>query len=191
LQCVAVCCSVLQCVAVCCSVLQCVAVCCSVLQCVAVCMRSVTSVQKHMAPLWRHHGTNVSDDAYGWVMWRMWMRHVTYEVHAHLQCVAVCCSVLQCVAVLQYVAVQCVKLRHTWKSQVTYANAACYIWGTRSRVVCCSVLQYVAVCQVTAHLDESCDACEWGLSHMSYTLTCSVLQCVAVCCSVLQYVAVF
>ena len=34
LQCVAVYCSVLQCVTVCCSVLQCVAVCCRVLQCV-------------------------------------------------------------------------------------------------------------------------------------------------------------
>jgi len=55
------------------------------------------------------------------------------------QCVAVCCSVLQCVAVCCSV-LQCV-------------------------TVCCSVLQCVAVC-------------------------CSALQCVAVCCSVLQCAAV-
>jgi len=77
-----------------------------------------------------------------------------------LQCVAVCCSVLQ------YVAVCCVAvcdkrtkfhLRFiTERSLIRYSVLQCV-------AVCCSVLQCVAVC-------------------------CSVLQCVAVCCSMLQCV---
>ena len=75
----AVCCSVLQCVTVCCSVLQCVAVCCSVLQggccsvlqCVAVCICPIRS--------------DLNDK----------------EKNAVCCSVAVICSVMQCVAVLQ------------------------------------------------------------------------------------------
>jgi len=67
-----------------------------------------------------------------------------------LQCVPMCCSVLQCVVVLHSV-LQCV-------------------------AVCCSVLQCVAVCCSVLQCVAVC---------------CSVLQCVAVysqCFSVLQYV---
>jgi len=76
---------------------------------------------------------------------------VLQEVAVVVQCSAcgavgwVCCSVLQCVtgccSVLQCVAVCCSMLQYV--------------------AVCCSMMQCVAVC-------------------------CSVLQCVAVCCSVLQ-----
>ena len=78
-----------------------------------------------------------------------------------LQCVAVCCGVLQCV---------CVRSIHVWERVV---NIFQYIWyegiGDLGELRCivvvvCSVLQCVAVC-------------------------CSVLQCVAVCCSVQQCVA--
>jgi len=91
LQCVAVCCSVLQCVAVCCSVLQCVAVRCipnsilngtthsSVLQCVAVCYSALhpqfyftVTIKPQLHPQW------------------------------YLLPIAVCCSVMQCVAVCCY-----------------------------------------------------------------------------------------
>ena len=111
-----------------------------------------------------------------------------------LPCVAVCCSVSQCViyhefplrwfrkvislllivvqcggvccSVLQCVAVCCsVSLRKTLYTP----------WKTLYNTVCCSVLQCVAVCCIVLQCD---------------TLCCSVLQCVAVCCSVLQCVAV-
>jgi len=72
-----------------------------------------------------------------------------------LQCVAVLCSVLQCGAVYRYhpcsadVNLHCIAVR----------IAVCV-------AVCCSVLQCVAVC-------------------------CSVLQCVAMCCNVLQRGALY
>ena len=90
--------------------------------------------------------------------------------HTHGQ-LAVCCSVLQCVAVrcsvLQYVT------PHAWTSSCTHVDESRHKYITARRghgsvlqcvAACCSVLQCVAVC-------------------------CSVLQCVAVCCSVLQCVA--
>jgi len=79
-----------------------------------------------------------------------------------LQCVTVCCSVLQaansqahsvCYSVLQCVAVCCRPPTHRLTPCVA---------------VCCSVLQCVAGCQLTGSL--------------------RVLQCVTVCCSVLQCV---
>jgi len=82
-------------------------------------------------------------------------------------CVAVCCSVLQCVAVF---------------FSVTFASAS-----TRRficAVVCCSVLQCVAVCR---RVDE-------GASYVSYQVPMCGMTfvrrfiCVAVCC-VLQRVA--
>jgi len=87
LQCVAH--HFLQCVAVCCSVLQCVAVCCSVLQLMdttTVCMYCVHQIHTHITrsnthTAYTHKHTNI-----------------THTRHTGL-CVAVCCSVLQCVAV--------------------------------------------------------------------------------------------
>jgi len=81
-----------------------------------------------------------------------------------LQCVAVCCSVLQCAAVccsiLQCVDVQYVAVRRPGdKMQRELALLQCV-------AVCYSVLQCIAVC-------------------------CCVLPCAAVCCSVLQCVAVY
>jgi len=89
---VAVCCSVLQCVAVCCSVLH-MSFDCSVLQCGAVCCSVL-----HM--FFRVLKSNDHSNAY------VKTRYSALQ----LQCVAVCCSVLQlqCIAVfcsvLQYVA---------------------------------------------------------------------------------------
>ena len=86
-----------------------------------------------------------------------------------------CCSVLQCVAALQFVLVCCSVLQcdanvlqSTWFCKTTQHLLKCVavLQCVQCVAVCCSVLQCVAVC-------------------------CSVLQCVAVCCSVLQCVAWF
>jgi len=118
------------------------------------------------------------------------------------QCVAVCCSVLQCVAVPRH--------PHLTKGDTTY-NAQCV-------AVCCSVLQCVAVprhphltkrrhsIQRTAthcNMNESChtDTQEdlkgnkvicyhCGLAFCKEVTNYQVLQSVAVCCSLLQSVAV-
>jgi hypothetical protein len=104
LQCVAECCSILQgtcnvlfhsvlcacvsvCLAVCCSVLQCVAVCCSVLQCVAVYLRNgfVSRVLENA----QNERNDLNQD-----------RDKERPQHsAPPQCVAMCCNVLQGVAV--------------------------------------------------------------------------------------------
>ena len=98
LQCVfvAVCCSVLQCSSVFFSVLQCVAVCCSVLQCVAVCCSVLQLVavyncfigeQVRMFGTFQNLRSRGHDASIGVAV-----------CCSMLQCVAVCCSVLQCVA---------------------------------------------------------------------------------------------
>ena len=80
-----------------------------------------------------------------------------------LQCVAVCCSVLQCgdivVSILRIWCDFIVGVILRWR--------LCVLCSVLQRVaVCCSVLQCVAVC-------------------------CSVLQCVAVCCIVLLLLMLF
>jgi len=96
LRCVVVRCSMFQCFVVCCSVLQCVAVCCSVLQCVAVSHSELASYchleQTSVFTFKRDLESSKRDlpflekDLYGVLLCAM-------------LCVAVCCSVLQCVAV--------------------------------------------------------------------------------------------
>jgi len=92
------CCSVLQYVAVCCSVLQCVAVCSIVLQCVA---------SSHMTH--QMQGNKDEKDIFPRFDARSFLdvQPVTPIDYAFLKYVAVCCSVLQCVAArcsaLQYV----------------------------------------------------------------------------------------
>jgi len=119
LQCVEVCCSVLQCVAVChfvgtdvlrcaglltmcCGVLQCVVVCCGVLWCAAVCYFVVTDVSRCAGLLTVCQYSSV-----------LQFGAIRCNAQASRRCVkmAVCCSVLRCVAmrcsVLQCVAVCC------------------------------------------------------------------------------------
>jgi len=81
-----------------------------------------------------------------------------------LQCVAVCCSVLQCVAVSVGTLITPQNASH----QTSHVRCVCVC-----DVLWC-VLQCIAVC---------CRV-------QGVTVCCSVLQCVAVCCSVLQCVAV-
>jgi len=90
-------------------------------------------------------------------------------------CVAMCCSVLQCV----YAAlpVLCCGIK------INVCSAAC---GAVCCSKCCSVLYFrFDVC-------ETCGVCVYVVQHLlqCVAVRCSVLQCVAVCCSVLQCVAV-
>ena len=82
-----------------------------------------------------------------------------------LQCVAVCCSELQC-------AQQNMQQLH----QVDILAVCCSV--LRCVAVCCSVLQCVQQNMQQLHQVDILAVC------------CSVLQCVVVCCSVLQCVAV-
>jgi len=103
-----------------------------------------------------------------------------------LQCVAVCCSVLQCGAseaaranasdVLQRIVVFCsVVYPQMLLTLLQCAAVCCSV--LQCNVVCCSVLQYVAV---------SCSVlCPRRLVVPTREVRCSVLQCVTACCSVL------
>ena len=101
LQCAAVCCSVLQCVAVWCSLLQSVAVCCSLLQCVATCSSVFQCVPVCSSV---QNEESSSEWGLGEHLDRPWTSRANsvewHNTHV-LQCVAVCCSVLQC-GVTQY-----------------------------------------------------------------------------------------
>jgi len=109
--CVAVCCSVLQCVAVCCSVLQCVAVCCSV-------FRWEMRDDKSCVTL---------------VYLKLNLYVPFYWTHPWPRRVAVCCSVLQCVAV--FLDERCettshvCDTHHMWMSHVTYiSHVSCHTY---------------------------------------------------------------
>ena len=107
-----------------------------------------------------------------------------------LQCVAVCCSVLQCVA-----------LSRSEKDALVFDVCLLCVFLLQCVAVCCSVLQCcsalqcVAVCVDLAHTgqDPGSDfaAChrakprqQAAFSLQCGAVCCSVLKCVAVCCSV-------
>jgi hypothetical protein len=105
-----------------------------------------------------------------------------------LQCVAVCCSMGQCVAppynvaitglclgVLQCVAVCC--------SVLQCVAVCCSVW--QCVVVCCSVLQCVAVCLALIHVYSTHLPTNPPPMHSHPHICCRVLralQCVAVQC---------
>ena len=163
------CCSVLQCVAVRGSVWQRVAACCSVLQRVAACcsmLQRVTACCKETYSL--------REDT-----WRLSFSALCCSV---LQCVAVCCSVLQCVETCCS-ALQCVAEAHTleekrdrgFQSQIATQVASILRKHTHNMSkVCCSVLQFVAVCVIAV-----CSLRKH--THNMSKVCCSVLQFVAVC----------
>jgi len=106
--------SVLRCVAVCGSVLQCEAVCCSVLRCVALFCKasqyaSVGIVRRNALCCRRTTSKSISLESSAGAQWFPAM------CCSVLQCVAVRCSVLQCVAmrcsVLQCAAACCSNTR--------------------------------------------------------------------------------
>jgi len=97
-----------------------------------------------------------------------------------LQCVAVCCSVVQCLPVeldmcVQATFPQCFpKFPRTLPEYVLMCVDVCCNL-LQCVTVCCSVLRCVTVCSSVLQCVAVC---------------LSVLRCVAVCCSVLQCVAV-
>ena len=103
-----------------------------------------------------------------------------------LQCGAVCCSVLQCVAV---VTVTCMAKWCAWQRVsvgwlcMSQCGAVCCSSSCNALqcvAACCSVLQRVAV----PSLHHDVHSKEW------VGVRCSVLQCAAICCFVLQCVTV-
>jgi len=82
-----------------------------------------------------------------------------------VQCVAVCCNMLQCVASTPKETLT-VNMHRDGKKRL-YST----VYMLQGVAVCCSVLQCVAVCCSVLQRVAVC---------------CSVFQCVAVCCSVLH-----
>jgi len=103
-----------------------------------------------------------------------------------LQCVAVCCSVLQCVAVHEVMQhrhhnAYCIEC-HTHWTHICCSVLQCV-------VVCCSVLQCVAVRHIVLQCAAVCCSTVLKVTRVEITyvavchICCSVLQCVAVCYS--------
>jgi len=95
------------------------------------------------------------------------VRVVVY-VAVFLQCLAVCCSALQCVGLtmlIRHLAVEVRKRVHRIIMLQTQLSALQCVAVLQSFAVFCSALQCIQLC-------------------------CSVLQCVAVCCGVLEFIAV-
>jgi len=90
-----------------------------------------------------------------------------------LQCVAVCCKLLQFVVAECYSVLLCDAVRMLFLHDLSIA-------------VCCSVLQCVAMCCNVLQ----CVAVCCSVLQCVVAVCCSVLQCVAVCCCVLLCVAV-
>ena len=126
----------------------------------------------------------------------VWMDYATYEWES----VAVCCRVLQGVAV-GYSAYKCVA-RHIWqgakekycihRSHDAALHRVDVCWSVlKCFEVCCSVVQGAAVrCQRVA---LRVAAYTWVKMFVlqCVAMCCNVLQCVAACSSALQRVAVF
>jgi len=170
------------CVAVCCSVLQCVAVCCGVLQVVialtntgggmyllscAIYIFTIYTQCSQIAGLSLYTCACVRCSVWRCVavLANYWFLFTFMCVRA-LQCVAVCCGVLQC-------------SKNCWS--LFTCMCVCVL---QCVAVCCSVLQCVAVCCSVLPCSQIT-----GLSlHTCLCVCCSVLQRDAACCSVLQCV---
>ena len=116
-----------------------------------------------------------------------------------LQCIAVCCSVLQRVAVYRspliawsipkatpFAAVYCSVLQYLAVLSNALQCVAVGCSGLQCVAVCCSVLQCVAVCCSVSLIDNFVFDPKRHRLLQCVAVCCSVLQCVAVCCSVSQ-----
>jgi len=104
-------------------------------------------------------------------------RRVTSHIHICV-CVAVCCSLLQCVA-------ECCFVLQEDESRRIYL----YVYVLQCVAVCCSVLQCVAECCFVLQEDELHRIYLYVYVLQCFAVLCSVLQCVAVCCLVSLCVA--
>ena len=108
--------------------------------------------------------------------------HCNLQCYRVLQCVAVCCSWLQCTP----------PAAHLCSHSSTSVNAVQSAVGCRAlqcAAVWCRVLQCVAVCRSVSQCVVVCcsvlQCVAVGCSGLQWVAACcSVLQCVAVCCSV-------
>jgi len=169
----------------------CVAVCCSVLQCVAVCCRVLQSVNTQKNLLERAcHVTIFSKEPFC-----LWSRNPKLQLGpkklpcSMLQCVSVCCSVLQyaavCCSMLQCVLVCCSVLQYAAVCCSMLQYVAVRFSMLQYVAVCCIMLQYVSVCcSAFQYVEVRCSILQY------VAVCCSAFQYVAVCCSMLQYVAV-
>jgi len=136
------------------------------LQCVAVCCRDILTL---------HHTAGAVPQHILEEMLRLMTQGAVatrpHSLSLSPRCVAVCCSVLQCVALCHIVCCSVLQSPHA-------CTLALSVPG---------VLQCVAVCCSVLHCLLQCVA-------LSIAVCCSVLQrvvvCCIVCCSVLQCVAV-
>jgi len=112
-----------------------------------------------------------------------------------LQCVAECCSKLECVAVCVWHRIYC----RSWPVPESCLTRAVCCSVVQCGAVCCSVLQCVAVCcSVMQCVAVYCSVLQCGAvccifnwpRYLPVSVRFIVLQCVAVSCSVLQFVAV-
>jgi len=114
------------------------------------------------------------------------------SMKALLQCAAVCCSVLQCVAMCAVDWTRIAFISNQTLLEISPCPTFNCIRGSFSGLVaaCCSVLQCVAVCcsvlQCVCCVLQ-CVAPFWVPFEVPFN---DLLQCVALCCSVLQCVAV-
>jgi len=124
----------------------------------------------------------------------VWIRHT--PCMSDPVCIAVCCSVLRCVAALRCVKVCCGVviggvISSVCMGHVQHVNESYTMYGWSSVLQCvvvrCSVLRCVAMCCSVLWCVAVLQCCGWW-SHVQYVV--SRVQCVAVCCSVLQCVAV-
>ena len=109
-----------------------------------------------------HEFVCVCRSSFEWGVWAC-VCDCMWEINAFTFDIAVCCSVLPCVA------------------------ACCSVLPCVA--VCCCVLPCAAAC--CSVLPCVCD-CTWEMNASTFDIAvcCSVLQCVAACCSVLQCVAI-
>jgi len=142
------------------TVFVCVAVSGIVLQCGAVCCSATACRLVGFAHRWK----------------LQWIRQVLFVV----QWVAVCCSVLQRVAVLLHVKHWDL---HT-NGDYTGFDRFCIVLHWVS--VCCSILQCVAVLLHVNHWDLHTNGDYTGFDRFFVVLQCVAIFCVALCCSVLQ-----
>jgi len=105
-----------------------------------------------------------------------------------LQCIPVCCSVLQCVAVY-YSVLQCITVRRS-----VFQCVAVYSSVLQCITVCCSVLQCHIMLQCASVWHASNRHLRSTRFYLGFgTISCttySMLQCIAVCYSMLQCAAV-
>jgi len=118
----------------------------------------------------------------------VWCRdHRDHDLPMGMQCVAVCCSVLQCVAVRwSFGTVTTVTSIFLWACSVLQCVAVCCRL-LQCVAVCCSELHCVAVCWSVGTANTMNTIFLWVCNMLQGVAAyCNVLQRIALCCSVLQ-----